>query len=423
MVNFWKHNKILVIIGLFLILLLPNAVMENSIANERMICVGIGVDKNDDEYELSAQVVVPMQNGGFSQKLEVYTSSGDSIKDCILNMRLHLGKLVGVAHCSFMVVNEEVLNGNLITVLDYLVRELKINFNCVVIATDKKSKDVLTVSATINNSQDLNIPELLDYNNQYVYSKSPNIDEIFSSFFSGSPNYVLSLITLKDQSVTGVNAKGEVGGQGSGSGSQSGGSSGGGGSGSQGGESKKEQVLSNDGDVVFMNKSQSIGKINYREGYGVRYFINTNKHFRLGIEDFTDELYTNADIELYSQDKAQINRYYFENGVPIIELNIIQYLGLSSIKQKEMRPEFYQADMIKFTMALKEACKQKIEKDIQDGFKILQDYNADTVEAYNYFEKYAYREFHKFLDGLQNKEEYLKHIKVKINLSIQSRKD
>lgn len=417
MIKLWQKNKIFLIFLLIVIFILPTALANDSLSSSHLICIGIAVDKNEDGYELSTQVVIPEQTTTFKQKLQVFSSTGQSLKLCVDNLNMHLGKVTALAHCSYMVVNEALLEEDLMSVLDYLVREFNIDFNCVVVATDKKAKDILVLSGELNNTQGMDLPTILDYNNTYLFSRSPNIDMVYSSFLGGSPNYILSVFTTAKEPNEGIDTKGQVQSASSGGGSQ------GSGGGASGAEEEKDTVLVNNGDIILMEKGKKIGKLNINEAYGLRYINPDNKKFKISVEDFTDDFYTNADIELTSNDKLQYNRYYIKDGVPILELNILQYMEICGIKQEEIKPDLYTANKERFTKDLANKVQEQITNEIISSVAMLQNANCDAIYAYDGFEKYAYRDFYKFLDSLENKNEYFKYVQIKVNVKVEHYKE
>jgi hypothetical protein len=412
MINFWKKNKLLVIILLVCIFLLPSSLSQSSNNDTHLICVGLGIDLNTNgEFELSTQVIIPEETSSFKQKLQVYSATGESLHKCVQNLNMHVGKEPGLAHCTYVVVNENVLNGELLSCIDYLIRAYAINFNCAIIATDKTAKDILILSSSLNNSQGLEVPGLLDYNNDNIFSKRPNIETLYNSVLGGSPNYVLSIFSSSKKDNEGVKGQGEVP---MGETNES-----------QGGEESKnkDDVLINTGKVALMNKSQLINKIDISKSYGVRYINPKNKEFNLTLENFSDELYENATIEFHSNKKQQINKYYFENGTPTVELNLIQFITITGVNQKNYIKDYYSVDNKKFSQKLIDCITEKIKQEIFNGIDVLKQNNCDAVNIFNAFEKYQYNKFYQFLNSLEKKENYFQYVNFKINVKIEHYKE
>ena len=408
---------------LLIVFLIPTSLAKESDFSTHFICVGLGIDKNGDEYEFSAQVIVPEQKSAFTQKLQVYSAKGGTFQECTDNLNMHVGKLPGLAHCAYLVVNEEMLNGDLIPALDYLMREFKIETNSVIIATDKSSKEILVLSSALNNNQGIDSQTLLDYNNTYLFSREPNIEAVYSATLGGSPNYLIGLFSTSKEDSDGVNSKGTVESSGEqDSQNSSSGASGGNqnGSSSQGGGSqeKKDTVLVNSGDLILMNKGNKIGQVNIKDVYAIRYINPKNLMFNFKVEDFSDDFFDSADIEVSSNNKVQQNVYSMEKGVPTLTLNIVQYMSIAGVKQESYDNADYVANKNRFSPKLCETLENQIKGEIMQAFKVMQDFSCDFMRLYDSFLKVDYFGFNEFLDELENREDYFKKIDLKINLKI-----
>ena len=141
MINVWKKNKFIVILLFIIVFLFPSAISRVSDYNSRLICLGVGVDATPQGYVFSVQSLVPEQTSSFKKNLKVHSASGQSVQQSVKNLTTHIGKEIGLAHCAFIVVNQNVLDGELLGVLDYFIRKYQINYNSVVVATDKKAQE------------------------------------------------------------------------------------------------------------------------------------------------------------------------------------------------------------------------------------------------------------------------------------------
>ena len=425
MLNLWKKNKIMFIFLLIIAFLIPTSLAKDSDFSTHFICVGLGIDKNGDEYELSAQVIVPEQKSAFTQKLQVYSAKGTTFQECTDNLNMHVGKLPGLAHCAYLVVNEEMLNGDIIPAIDFLIREFKIGTNSVILATDKSSKEILVLSSALNNNQGIDVQTLLDYNNTYLFSRDPNIESIYSATLGGSPNYLISIFSTSSEDTDGVNTKGSVemqeesSSQNSSSGASGGNQNGSSGdSGQKSSGDKKDSVLVNSGELVLMNKANKIGKVDYKDVYAIRYINPKNKIFNFKVENFSDDFFQNASIEVSSDRKLQQNTYAMQKGRPVLTLNITQFMSITGVVQSEYKNADYVANKNRFSPKLCQVLEDKIKGEIEKSFEIMQNYSCDFMRLYDSFLKVDYKGFNEFLDSLENKQDYVKHIELKINLKI-----
>ena len=64
-------NKLLVVFVLLLIAFFPSALSKKSMSNNNAIVIAVGVDKKEEEYTLSFQVVIPKQDNSYRESLLV----------------------------------------------------------------------------------------------------------------------------------------------------------------------------------------------------------------------------------------------------------------------------------------------------------------------------------------------------------------
>lgn len=420
MIKNWKKNKFIVIIFIIVVFLFPSTLSRVSDYNSMLICLGIGVDVSDDGYTFSVQSLVPEQTSAFKKNLKTHSAKGKTLQQSVNNLATHLGKEIGLAHCAFIVVNQEVLNGNLINVVDFFIRKYKISYNSVVVATEKKSQEILDLGSELNNSEGFNFSSLLDYNNRNIFSRAPNIENIYSSVLGGSPYYAIDIISSSKNADEGVevssnSGESSAGEQASGGGSQSSSQNN---QSQEGDKQEKDNVLVNNGDVFLMKKGQSIAKVNVNDNVGVRYINPSNKNFSLTVSGINDNIFKDATIDLYSQKKVQFNNYYFEQNVPVVELNIVQYFTITNVKQNDYDSTVYSISENIFSKELIDACEKEIVKNIQSGVDMLKRYNCDVSHVYNAFIKYDYYKFKDFINNLKNKDEYFKYIKFVPKVSV-----
>ena len=168
-----------------------------------------------------------------------------------------------------------------------------------------------------------------------------------------------------------------------------------------------------------MQKSELIGSASVQELEGVRYINPQNTNFELVIDNFTDDFYFDATVYLSSDKKFQTNRYYFVDGVPTVQLNIIQYLKIDAIEQDHYNKSLFLADVDNFTYALELAVKNHIIEKINQGISVLKTYNCDGVNVYDGFKKYANKQFLNFLHSLEDPDKYFDKINFVIDVKVE----
>jgi spore germination protein KC len=119
--------------------------------NELAIGIGMGVDKSDDQYTVTFQVVNPGEiaakaGGGSKTPVIVYKSTGKTLLEAIRRMTTTAPRKIYAAHLRMVILGDELAKEGISEVLDLLSRdqELRTDFYFAV-AKDARAEDVLKV--------------------------------------------------------------------------------------------------------------------------------------------------------------------------------------------------------------------------------------------------------------------------------------
>ena len=118
--RFFKHNLVLVVLLVMALLFLPTVISKDAESESDAIVTAIGVDKQDQDYQLSLQVLVPTPASQYNQKLSVVADKGQDVSSALSKIQLRLGKEVGLSHCKVFVFNDKVAQDGLTQVFDYI---------------------------------------------------------------------------------------------------------------------------------------------------------------------------------------------------------------------------------------------------------------------------------------------------------------
>ncbi len=435
MVALWKKNKVLFLFILAIIFLFPTAISKEAITYTHLICVALGIDKLDDGYEVSLQVIVPKQSNAFNESLKLIKAKADTVNEAVNTISYQSGKEVAFAQCEFIVYNEEMAKESIILPVDYFVRTHNLNLNCVLVCTDKSASKILEINENLGQSYSFDLNKILDYNERFLLSKDTNIEQAYRSYLSPNSSFAISLITATDDDSKGLESgSGGSGDSSSGGGSgesSGGGSSGGGGGGSSssqngGGSSgqssqKEENVLTNDREIALIKQGKYIGRINDKEVDGIEYFNPKAKGLYIYVKDFTDELYKNADITVEVTGKKCLYNYSIEGDKLKINADALLYVKMNDIKQDDNFGKFLVADKNYFTYALyKQITKQETER-FERCLNKLKEYNMDYLEIYEKFNRWNHNAFQKYLKTLENKDDYFKNVEISLNFQFISK--
>ena len=137
-------------IWLFLIialaLLFPQSLSTQAELNTRMIISGIGIDFVDDNYEITAQVVLPsaqQKSSGINAKIDFVSSNAQTIAQGISEISNKLGKTAELSHTEYILIGDGIENKNLVGELDYFFRNFKLKNSIMLLSSTKPAKETM----------------------------------------------------------------------------------------------------------------------------------------------------------------------------------------------------------------------------------------------------------------------------------------
>lgn len=147
---------------IFLLLILTTGCGDYRELTDMSIVSSVGLDKVDEMYELTVQILdSKMQNGGESSgssggsspKIVVYSSTGKTIHESFRNVVLQAPKKLYIGHIETVIISEKAAKENISSFFDFFLRDAEASkdFN-ILLAKDysiKEIMDVLTPLETI----------------------------------------------------------------------------------------------------------------------------------------------------------------------------------------------------------------------------------------------------------------------------------
>ncbi len=140
--------------GLLILSLFLTGCWDRRELNELAITLAIGIDKVEDEYQVTTQVVVPsevsMKGSTGSTTVALFTASGETVYEAIRRMTKDSPRKIYPGHLRMLVIGEELAQEGIGKSLELLSRdwELRPDFY-VVVAKDIPAKEILNVTTAI----------------------------------------------------------------------------------------------------------------------------------------------------------------------------------------------------------------------------------------------------------------------------------
>ena len=209
-----KHTWLLIMIGL--LIFIPQSFNYQAKLNMRVIVTGLAIDKIDDEYEVTAQVVMPApgsESGGSGARLDFISEKGSCVAEGVQRIAYKIGKIAALSHMSFVMVGEEMLKENLATTLDFFARDSHVDPAVTLLICDGKAKDTMKQTKNLELSVGLSLQKVFIYKQASLNGLVMPLEEFINNAFSLSKSSMVSGIEIKKEGEQENSGGGETSGE------------------------------------------------------------------------------------------------------------------------------------------------------------------------------------------------------------------
>ena len=399
----WK-NKILLILLLLGLWLVPNVIGLPEQSRTESIVTAIGIDKNNDEYEVSLQYIVPSTSGG-SEGLKTTSQKGKSVGEAIEHIKLEHGKLSGFAHCRFLAFNDGACEENFVEVLDYLLRRKTNTNNIILINTPQSAKDLLSVSNNLDSDlySFLNSTgfsnELRDFHNLKT------IGDYYESYFSPIPCMAINSVDVKKESNSEQSSQ-ESSSQGQSSGGESGSS-----------KEQEKKSFENKGKQIIIKNNKKLISLTEEESDNLLWFNKkiTRDHFI--VNNFSEGSLESANILFNVNNKLLSFLPSFKDNKPHLKINLKLYVRTGEISSANLKEQDYQVLQKKYSPKLQKAMKDEVIGNMKKAENHFKENNYDAINCYDIFYKFKNKELKEFLKT-HDKDNFIQNVIFDYSLEI-----
>ena len=427
--NFKKTPMLLVFI-IILVFFTPIAIFSPGENKDRAVVTAVGIDRVDDEIELSLLTFIPTANPTYNETNSVISAKGSCIADALYQAQIAMGKRVGLSHARTTVVGHFLLEEDIAPTLDYLSRIASLSENTIFITTNSCAKDFLKASQTLGEDLGLKLDQLIAYDVKNVYVTDTTLESFYKGYFSDVRASLVGYLELVDENDADV-ASMESGQSGSTSCSGSSGSGGGGESGSDdgggsgsgegessgessdssssdGGQSGSKRKIVNDGKVVLIKDGKRVEMLDEKIVEGLNIMNQKAIGQLIAVEHIEDDNFKDAKLTYAVRKKTVRQSLKMQNGNPILSLDVT--LGLELI---EIQGEKDDLKLNSEFTVLSKKIKDKIEAECKRSFagaiKELRKNKADVINVTGMMMSSGGK-FKEFYEKLENKEDILNNV-------------
>ncbi|MDR1939740.1 MAG: hypothetical protein LBQ40_02975 [Clostridiales bacterium] len=391
--NIKGKKKVLILFLTLSVFVLLSANIKNVGLNKRALVVGLGIDREGDEYELTAQTFMAKRvsdsSPGNGQALTV-GAKGKSVDKAVAALNVKTGKTLSFALCYVVIIGGETAKNGVADALDFLINKSDIASNSMMLFTKEKAKDAMDINSPINQSGMMLLHDMLSDKQSKSYSVK-TIKDFNADYYSRSRASFVPVLDKIDGEKSGGIA--QDGGGESGSGEKS------------GGEQKNqyygitETAVFKDGAYAFLLDRDETLYLNFLERNNTR-----------GV--FTAEFDDGKNVT-FETDRKRLKTKYDLNG-PSFTAEIKVLLTVCEITRDDGRPAAQnQTQRVALTDNERRTVADKIKNGVYKTLQKCKENKTDVLFLNDNF----YQRFGKKWTA-QAGENYLDMIDIKINVTV-----
>ena len=404
-------------IGLILILIIviafPTSLSNQTKINMRVIVTGIAVDKEDKNFVVTAQIMKPspgVKSSSESATIDYITDKGETLAGAISKLSFKAGKSSAFSHTNFVILGKDMLNEDVTESLDYFIRDKIIKNSALVLFAEEKAGDEIKKTKNTDHSVGIGLQKVFLFKEHESDGVMRTMMEFLNENQSLSKTSVVSMLSLKpneessDSSSSGSGESSGSSGEASGSGESSGSSS-------SGGESQNQYFEEQSPLMMFVGGKYA-GKFETEDE--ISGFMFTNKESKA-----IDVMVIATEKERLAGSKVEINiknmgcskKLTFEENTPVMNIKVKIY---NAEINEILNPEIIALLTENEYKQMKIDLENEIKKRVIVCFEKAQSCGADIFEAY---EK-AYRFHNKKFNEFYSREEFLKELKLNVDVEV-----
>ncbi len=375
--------------------------------NRYAIVSAIGIDKaeetDENKFEISLLTFIPIAEQTFTETYKVISSKGRSVSEALDLCGLNLAREVGLSHVKLVVLSQELINEDVTTFLDYLSRSKHMSSNTKLIVSDSSAKEFLNAAQSLDSESSIKVTELILYNSQYIYATDSSFELFYKGLFGPTRVGLIPLLKLEPEGGDGITVSATGGEQSSGRNSS-------------GGDPNPKKQIVNNGDTIIFKGGKEIARISGQDLKKINLIKGDFKTGSIEIYNYSDKDFDDANLIFEIFDKNLKFKVVYENGIPVFNIDMTLTLSLSEVENKtgmiQRNTEFFMIDQ-----NVADAIEKKVRKTMSEGLEIMKDNQADLFDFYTIMHNADRTKFKKFLENLEDKDEYLSHIVFKISIN------
>ena len=405
---------ILIFLAVFVLFLTNDFKLIN--VEKTAIITAIAVDKQEEDYIATVQIAVPEATDTNTENQKaVISGKGKTVAEAIKDIENVSGWYPRLAFCNLIILGKNFQSENVITVLDYFVKTLRIQDSAIVVFSDEEAYKLLEKATPMDNISSFAIQKIILKDPGFDKNiATVNIKDFAVSYYSRNSSSYMPYVTVSTAKPDDKqSSSGESSGGSDGSSGESSGGSGSSSSGSSGNSTNnKGETVFNATKTALFKKGFLVGKL--EKNHTLAFNLITADAVETAINVRVNRNQTEYNYMLRILRNSRSIKIKNENGTLKLYINLNAYCKISDTDDNSYTGSY--SDYSALPREVKENAEKSLEKDIKELLEISKKTNCDILKLDEKIYKFHNSLYHKYKDNPFN------NLDVEIKVTVNSQK-
>lgn len=394
---------------IIMIILLPNAIVMPSQSFKSQIITAIGIDGKIDDIEMSVLAISNLSKDNMSETTKVISGKGQTVANAVFSIERQVGRSLKMGHVGYIVLSKSLTDNDITKILNNLIITTKLPDTISLVICEDSAKNVLDSASKLEQTSSFKFREMIQNEYNEDFAQETSLDAFLKGYYSPNSSSSLGYVSLTKNELLGVevdNSSGEK--MNFGSSDES----------NMSNNSSNENAQNN---VIEYSNRQSVFKngifqyiLSNEETEGLNFIVENNLQKLITINDVNTQGLVDGTITFdILSEKLTVNTK-IENNKPQILYNISLKLKVMEVISKN------ENKIAEDRLVLDDEINSKISEYVKQKIAILikkmKQEKTDIANIYNYFESSNHSKLMSFMNTLQNKDDYLSYMQIKVNV-------
>ncbi len=193
-----KYKWVAIILALIFVFIVDAMVFNVSIIN-RGVAIGLGIDMDGDEIELTAQIVLP-KNGGVSSggnNFINYSAKAKDMEKTIDLISAQSGLELSISHATVIIIGKSVFEKKRFDLFDFFLSDDKVNDNILLVMAEDNAKDILKAKVPVGGVSSYQLSNQLRPEKAPIGLITVTLKDFAMRLHTGNGDNYLPIVSLK----------------------------------------------------------------------------------------------------------------------------------------------------------------------------------------------------------------------------------